>query len=125
MSVVLCSWGDFIEGGTEETLSLAGRLSRARGLELDWLVIGGLAEAATAIAGKYGVTHIDHIAQDQHGPDALVASLADYCAQHSPSTILFNQTPVARLIAPRLAARLGVPVAVSYTHLTLPTSDLV
>ena len=66
MSVVLCSWGDFIEGGTEETLSLAGKLSRARGLELDWLVIGGLAEAATAMAGTYGVAHIDRIAQDQH-----------------------------------------------------------
>ena len=38
MSVVLCSWGEAIEGGTEETLSLAGRLSRENGSGLDWLV---------------------------------------------------------------------------------------
>ncbi len=42
MSVVLCSWGESLEGGTEETLSLAGRLSRSQGQDLDWLVIGGL-----------------------------------------------------------------------------------
>lgn len=124
MSVVLCSWGESIEGGTEETLSLAGKLSRSRGLELDWLVIGGLAEAAAAIAGKYGVTHIDHIAQAQQGPDALLAALADYCAQYSPTTIMFNQTPVARLIAPRLAARLGVPVVMNGFYVEAQGSEL-
>jgi len=48
MNVVLCSWGDCLEGGTEETLSLAGRLSRARGVALDWLVMGAAADTAVS-----------------------------------------------------------------------------
>ena len=110
MSVVLCSWGDAIEGGTEETLSLAGRLARATGQELNWLVIGALGTAAAGIAPRYGVAHLDHVADGAAGPDALVATIAAYCAEHGPKTILFNQTLAARLIAPRLAGRLGVPV---------------
>ena len=124
MSVVLCSWGESLEGGTEETLSLAGRLSRSQGQDLDWLVIGGLGEAASAIAGRYGVAHIDRIAQAQQGPDALLAALADYCAQYYPTTILFNQTPAARLIAPRLAARLGVPVVMNGFYVEAQGSEL-
>lgn len=110
MSVVLCSWGDAIEGGTEETLSLARRVAQATGQELDWLVIGALGEAAARIAPPHGVAHLDRVADAPSGPDGLVAVIAAYCAEHKPQTILFNQTLPARLIAPRLAARLGVPV---------------
>lgn len=110
MSIVLCTWGDTVEGGTEETLSLAGRIARAGGQELDWLVIGAAGDAATDIAVRYGVAHLDRVAGPVPGPDGLTATIAAYCKEHSPGTILFHQTQPARLIAPRLAARLGVPV---------------
>lgn len=118
MSVVLCSWGDAIEGGAEETLSLAGRLARATGVELDWLVIGAAGANATDTAARYGVAHVDHVADAASGPDGLVAAIAAYCAEHSPKTILFHQTQAARLIAPRLAARLGVPVVTNAFDIT-------
>lgn len=116
MSVVLCTWGDAIEGGTEEALTLASQYSQSIGAELNWLLIGGAAESAAPIAGNYGVAHLDSISDAKlasFGPDALVAALARYCEQQSPDTILFNQTVQARLIAPRLAGKLGVPVVMN------------
>jgi electron transfer flavoprotein alpha subunit len=117
MTVVLCTWGDAIEGGTEEALTLASQYSQATGAELNWLLIGPVAEGAGELAARYGVRHVDTINNNDKlagfGPDALVAALAQYCEQQSPSTILFNQTVQARLIAPRLAGRLGVPVVMN------------
>jgi electron transfer flavoprotein alpha subunit len=113
MTVALCTWGNALEGGTEEALTLALKLSAERGSALNWVVVGGVAEEAQALAGTYGVTSVDVIAGEELGPDALVSALAEYCAQTSPTTILFNQTLEARLIAPRLAGRLGVPVVMN------------
>ena len=116
MTVALCTWGNALEGGTEEALTLALRLSAERGTALNWVVVGGVAEEAQALAGTYGVTSLDVLAGeglDELGPDGLVAALAGYCAQASPTTILFNQTLEARLIAPRLAGRLAVPVVMN------------
>ena len=116
MTVALCTWGNALEGGTEEALTLALRLSAERGSVLSWVVVGGVAEEARALAGTYGVTSVDVVAAEgleELGPDRLVSALAGYCAQTSPTTILFNQTLEARLIAPRLAGRLGVPVVMN------------
>jgi len=116
MTVALCTWGDALEGGTEEALTLALRLSDERGSALHWVVVGGVAEEARALAGTYGVTSVDVVAGEgleELGPDRLVSVLAGYCAQTSPTTILFNQTLEARLIAPCLAGRLGVPVVMN------------
>ena len=116
MTVLLCSWGDALEGGTEEALTLAHKVSTAAGSELNWLVIGKMAGEAAEIAGKYGVSHLDKIADaklESFGPDAMVAAMAQYCEEHKPTTILFNQNIPARLIAPRLAGRLGAPVVMN------------
>jgi electron transfer flavoprotein alpha subunit len=116
MTVVLCTWGNAIEGGTEEALTLANKFSSAVGSELNWLVIGNAGAAAGAIAANYGVSNLDRIANarlEAFGPDAMVEALAQYCEQYKPNTILFNQTISARLIAPRLAGRLGVPVVMN------------
>lgn len=124
MSVVLCSWGEAIEGGTEETLSLAGRLSRERGSGLDWLVIGDVAGDVAGMAARHGVAHIDRVSAAAPGPDTLVALIVAYCAQHSPTVILFNQTLAARLVAPRVAARLGVPVVMNAFYIESQGSEL-
>jgi electron transfer flavoprotein alpha subunit len=116
MTVVLCTWGNAIEGGTEEALTLANKFSSAVGSELNWLVIGNAGAAAGAIAANYGVSNLDRIANarlEAFGPDAMVEALAQYCEQYKPNTILFNQTISARLIAPRLAGRLGIPVVMN------------
>ncbi len=116
MTVVLCTWGDAIEGGTEEALTLANKFSSTIDSDLNWLVIGGAGDAAGEIAANYGVKHLDRISNAKlasFGPDAMVEALLQYCEQHKPGTILFNQTIAARLIAPRLAGRLGIPVVMN------------
>lgn len=123
MSVVLCSWGNTIEGGTKEALTLAQQFCSATGADLNWLVIGGAGDGDAAIetAQKYGVKNLDRIADsrlEHFGPDALVEALAQYCEQQNPQTILFNQTINARLVAPRLAGRLGVPVLMNAFGIT-------
>lgn len=116
MSIVLCSWGRSIEGGTAEALTLARRLSAESGAELRWVVAGAAAAEAGALAARHGVAVLDVISDprlDAGAPDAVVAALAQYCEQTRPQTILFNQSAGARLIAPRLAGRLGVPVVMN------------
>ena len=121
MTVLLCSWGNAVEGGTEEALTLARKASQAAGNALDWLVIGKMSEQAATIAGKYGVRNLDrvnHAKLESFGPDALVAALAQYCTEHKPATILFNQNAAVRLVAPRLAGRLGIPVLMNAFDIT-------
>ena len=116
MTIVLCTWGNFIEGGTEEALTLARKLSDSQGAKLHWLVAGGAAKEAAALAVPHGVASLDVIDDPALGgfqPDALVEALVQYCGQVKPTTILFNQTVAARLIAPRVAGRLGAAVVMN------------
>lgn len=125
MTVVLCTWGDTIEGGTEEALTAARGYSSALDAKLHWLVIGGVADAAPELAAKYGVDTLDKItdpAVSGCGPDTLVATLAQYCEQQSPSALLFNQTFQARQIAPRVAGRIKAPVVMNAFELK-PSGD--
>jgi electron transfer flavoprotein alpha subunit len=50
---------------------------------------------------------------EQAGADATVEALAQYCRSASPRLVLFNQDFESRLIAPRLAGRLGTPVVMN------------
>jgi electron transfer flavoprotein alpha subunit len=73
---------------------------------------GGCAETAS----RYGVASIAHLNDPQLNPgaaDAAIESLAQYCRAAEPCLVLFNQDFVSRLIAPRLAGRLGSAVAMN------------
>ena len=114
-AVVICTWGGQL-GDAEEAFTLARKLSGPWKVDLNWLVLGSLPAQAPGIAGQYGVTGIDHIADaalNNFQPDVHVDALAQYCAQHAPKALLFNQTYEARLAAPRLAGRLGCAVAMN------------
>lgn len=127
MTVVLCTWGNALEGGTREALTLARKTAAASNVPLHWVVIGAAAQEATAVAAEFGVNGLDVINDaklTQFGPDALVAALSQYAGQNKPKLILFNQTAAARLIAPRLAGRLGVPVAMNAYAIAVEGSAL-
>ncbi|MCX7162726.1 MAG: electron transfer flavoprotein subunit alpha/FixB family protein [Betaproteobacteria bacterium] len=116
MSVVFCSWGDALEGGGVEGLTLARKLAAESAAELSWLVIGGVAAAAEETAARYGVAVLDVISDAKlaaYGNDAVVAALSQYCAQRAPQTLIFNQNTAARTVVPLLAGRLGVPVVMN------------
>jgi electron transfer flavoprotein alpha subunit len=120
MSIVFCSFDrgrDGVPAGAEEVLTLGRKLAAARGVDLDWLVIGALPERAAAVAARHGVAHIDHVAAAGGGrADALVAALAGYCAQRAPALVLMTQTFDARLVAPRCAGRIGAGVVMNAVH---------
>ena len=103
MTIVVLSWGEAIEGGTAEALTLAAQLAAATGAELRWAVTAALEPAAAALAAHHGVKRLDVIDAAPKGADAVVAVFAAYCAQHPASTVLVNQSAPARAVAPRLA----------------------
>ena len=110
MSVVVCSWGSAIERGTEEVLTAARAYAAAAGLPLHWAAAGTDRDAVLALASRYGVAVVDVLASpklDGAGPDVLVEAFAQYCAKSRPAVVIVNQTAAARLVAPRLAGRVG------------------
>jgi len=119
-SVVVCTWGmgraGGPPGGTEELLTLARKTARALDGELRWLVLGPLPNDAPAIAGRYGVARIDHVADaklERFQADVHVAALAQYCRAKPPRLVLMGQTHDARLLAPRVAGRVGAGVVMN------------
>ncbi len=117
--VVVCTWravGDEPLEETEAALTLGRRVSAALGAELHWLVVGPSLPECAELAGRHGVAGVDRIddAKLQDGrPDAFVEALAQYCASHSSRLLLFNQNFATRLVAPRVAGRLGVGVVMN------------
>ena len=118
-AIAVCTWDkgrNGVPAGAEETLTLARNLAAAAGLELNWLVAGPAPGRMAEIAGKYGVVHLDRIEEPKLAdfqPDVCVAALAQYCKELLPKLVLIPQTFDARLVAPRLAARIGAGVVMN------------
>jgi electron transfer flavoprotein alpha subunit len=118
-AVVVCTWGGDREGlpsETEELLTLGRKASAALGGSLSWLILGAVPNGAAEFAGRYGVTGLDRIEDAKLAsfqPDSFVEALAQYCEQQSPKALLFGQAFDARLVAPRLAGRVGAGVVMN------------
>jgi electron transfer flavoprotein alpha subunit len=117
--IVLCTWDRGRAGvpaGAEEILTLGRKLAAAEGAELNWLVIGELPERVSEIAARHGVAAVERIADARLArfqPDLWVEALAQYCKGESPRLLLFNQSFDSRLVAPRLAGRIGAGVVMN------------
>ncbi len=116
MSVLVCTWGLGRAGGapagTEELLTLARRIDP----EVGWVVVGAAPDGAAAIASRHGVATLDRLVDPKLAafqPDAFVAALARYAEEHACRVLLLAQTFDARLVAPRLAARLDAAVVMN------------
>jgi len=124
--VVVCTWGMGRAGGppagTEELLTLARKTARALDVALRWLVLGPLPNDAAMVASRYGVAGIDHIADgklERFQADVHVEALAQYCRARTPRLLLVSQTHDARLLAPRLAGRVGAGVVMNGIDLAM------
>lgn len=117
--VVVCTWSegrDEVPGLAEEVLTLGRRVSAALGSELHWLVPGPTPSGATEVAGRHGVVSVERIEHEKlqtFQPDAYVEALAQYCHDRAPKLVLVAQTFDARLVAPRLAGRIGAGVVMN------------
>ncbi len=118
-ALVYCSYDqgrDGLPAGAEEVLTLARKIAAARGVDLDWLVLGQKPSQVEAIAAKHGVAHVDQVDDaklSELKPDVVVAAFQGYCAQQQPGLVLMTQTFDARLVAPRCAARVGLGVVMN------------
>ncbi len=120
-AVVVCTWTarsarSDPPAEVTELLALARKVSAGLSADLTWLVMGQAPEWTDAVAREYGVDGIDRIEDAklaEFQPDAFVEALAQYCTEHTPKVLLFNQTFDARLVAPRLAGRLGSGVVIN------------
>ena len=105
-SVVAATWGLASAVEAEELLTLA----RSCG-GVTWLHVGKLPDASSDTASRFGVSEINQVPGPEFpGADTLVQALAQHCRTTRPRLVLFSQTFGSRLIAPRLAGRLGSPV---------------
>jgi electron transfer flavoprotein alpha subunit len=112
--VVVCTWGT--SGGAEELLTLGRGVAAALGGTLDWVVVGPVPDDVTAIAGRQGLPNVDHVEHESlvaFSGDASVEGLAQYAKAHPFDLLLVPQTFDARLLAPRIAARVGAGVVMN------------
>ena len=118
-AVVVCTpsglAADLVEE-VEAALTLGRSIAAATGAELRWLVMGSAADGVAEIAARHGVVAVDRIQDekvDAGRPDAMVEALAQYCAARPTAVLLFNQTFDSRLLAPRVAGRIGGSVVMN------------
>ena len=107
---------------TRELLSLGRKLSDDLHQLLTVLMIGkNLQEAAkeAIFFGADKVYSVDNTSFSSFHPDYYTAIMAKVCQQIVPSIILFGQTDIGRDVAPRLAAKLGIPVTLDCTDLNI------
>ena len=130
-SVVVCTWSGGqgeLPVATEEALTLGRRVASALGSRLRLLLLGPLPEAAMETAACFGADEVDQIeaaALEVFSPDVFVEALARYCRQESPSLVIFSQAADTRLVAPRLAGRLGAGVVMNGVDIALgPDGEL-
>jgi len=101
-----------------ESLTAGVRLAAARGTTASALVAGpGAAEAADTLAlhGAAGVTTLD---VDVTDPTALAAALAGVVENVSPAVLLLAHTTVGKVVGPRVAGALGLPMAADCIAIT-------
>lgn len=117
--VVVVSWGqggEAFAGEVDDVLSLGRGVAASAGGELNWLTLGPVSDAIQQAAAEQGVANVDHIEDAklaEFSADAIVAALAQYCEQRGPRVVLFAQGFDVRLIAPRLAAKIGAGVVMN------------
>lgn len=114
--VAVCTWANDHEDAHRSAPEL---LTAARGVATAgptrWLIIGEC-EAAAAIAREYGASALDTLRSEplsRFDADAYVEALAQYVAKHAPRLLLLPQTFDARVLAPRLAARIDAGVVMN------------
>ncbi len=117
--IVVCTWAggeSGLLGLAEELLTLGRELAASAGADLVWLALGALPDGAAEIGARFGAARIDSVRDpklDGFQPDVYVEALAQYCAAAAPRLVLLGQTFDARLVAPRLAGRLGAGVVMN------------
>jgi electron transfer flavoprotein alpha subunit len=114
---------------SEEVVSAARRVADGIGGEVDVLVIGGagVGEAAKAL-GRVGADRIlavEDEALSGYDPERYAAAVVDLAGANDYFAVLCPATAAGRDLAPRVAARLDVPLAAEATDLQVEGGELI
>jgi len=112
-----------------EVVSAARTIAEAVGGEVHALLIGPAgSSSAAAELGKYGAARV-HVAEGDavasYMPDAYAATAAALARSADWYAIVFPASATGRDLAPRVAAKLGVPLAADVTALEVENGELV
>ena len=114
---------------SEEVTTAAAALAEKLGAEAHVLIAGatGTAAAASQLA-KFGAAKI-HVAENaafaQYDAEALAQLIADHIGKGDYTAVLFGGSAYGKDLAPRVAAKLDVPLATDATALDVDGSDIV
>lgn len=112
-AVVACTWGPAVNGlavDAEELLTVASKAAAGLGAPLHWLALADPGANAAAVAARFGVASLDRVEDAKlatFSADVFVEALAQYASAESPAALFFVQGFDTRVVAPRLAGRLG------------------
>jgi electron transfer flavoprotein alpha subunit len=114
---------------SEEVVTAAAQLGEKLGGEVHALLAGpsGLANAAATL-GKYGAAKVFVVENDaftQYNPDALAKLIADQIRKHNYDVVLFGGSSFGKDLAPRVAARIDVPLASDATAVEVEGNDVI
>ncbi|HUG38938.1 MAG TPA: electron transfer flavoprotein subunit alpha/FixB family protein [Longimicrobiales bacterium] len=114
---------------SEEVVTAARQVADGIGGEVDAVVVGGpgIGEQAKSL-GKFGADRVIAVESDalaSYNPDGYADALAERARADDYFAVLFAATAAGRDLAPRLAARLDVPLASEATELKVEDGELV
>lgn len=114
---------------SEEVVTAAATVAEMLGAEVHALLAGpnGTAAAAASL-GKFGAAKVLVAESDklqQYNPEALAQLIADQAKQGGYTALLFGGSSFGKDVAPRVAAKLDVPLATDATGLEVEGSDIV
>ncbi|MFW6078656.1 MAG: electron transfer flavoprotein subunit alpha/FixB family protein [Gemmatimonadota bacterium] len=114
---------------SNEVVSAARRIADALGGEVDALVLGpsGSADGVGSL-GEYGADRVrvgEHDAFDRYSPDGFAAAITEVVGDGDYFAVLFPASAMGKDLAPRVAARLDLPLATEATGLAVEEGELV
>jgi electron transfer flavoprotein alpha subunit len=114
---------------SEEVVTAARKVADGISGEVDVVVVGaaGIGEAAKAL-GRYGadrVLAIEHESLGAYNPESYTKAITERVQADEYFAVLFPATAAGRDLAPRVAARLDVPLASEATGLEVEDGELV
>ena len=114
---------------SEEVVSAAAQLGEKLGGEVHAFLAGpsGTAGAAGTL-GKFGAAKVfvvENDALEQYNPDALSRVIADHVKQNQYDVVIFGGSSFGKDLAPRVAAKLDVPLASDATALDVEGSEII
>lgn len=117
-----------LKGMSNEVVTAARKVADAIGGRVEALVVGGpgIGDAASSL-GAYGadtIIAVEHEALATYNPEGYAGAVAEQARKGDYYALLFPATSAGRDLAPRVSAKLDVPLATEVTGLEVEGDEL-